>query len=468
MCVAAGTRQGFLFAIPPPGRSARQVCSCLAIPAERKAGMSDSPASHLSLPMSERPTVDISVETRPSWRQWLIDRNPCFLLSGVCMLLGCFLISREIHQADPGSAGFVLMLVGLIVVMNIYEAAVIGMGLWLSRSQALVRDSRHLLGLALLLLIDAAFVYQETATADPWLGGTIAGLAGVLGIIKLLIIMRGVGVSLPLTSCVAVSLALIGLYALPVLMRLLAGDGFVSMPAMMGVWAAVGLVIAGYALPISWATRQPARDRDHQQLQCLIMTGGMTLPLLALCAHGWVGMWVYGNGFTPAFLSPIILGVAAIMLRQHARLGGTRPTARAVAVMVGLALGTAMSAPAELVLVFDGPWPSISPLRGSLLVSAVLLAWAWALTGGILTAFSAASLLFAALLGHTHSAIWHNAGRLVDWLAGLLPDDRLGWGVLAVAVAFVLLALGGGLGWKRERATRERAGASDQLITAEE
>lgn len=425
--------------------------------------MSDSIASHLSLPISERPTIDISVEPSRPWRQRIIDRNPCFLLSGVFMLVGCFLISQEIHLTDPSSPGFVQMLIGLVVVLNIYEAAVIGLGLWLSRSQTLVRDARHLLGLALLLLIDSAFVYNETATADLWLGGLIAALVGLLSVVKVVIITRGVGIRLSLPGLIAIGLALIGLYALPVTLRLIASDGFVPAAAMMGVWVAMGLVTAGYALPLGWATAGPPRDRDHQQLQHLIRAGVIALPLLALLVHAVMGLWVYGNLFTPAFASPVILGAAAVLLRQHDRLGGARPAARAVGGLTVAAVVAAMFPPGELLHVFHRPWPSVSPLRGTLLLAVGLTVWAWLLAGGLKLVIAGAAMLLSALLGHTPSQMWGNTLDAALWMRALLPDDRLGWGVLAVCAAFGLLMVGGGMSWRRERVARQRSAAIGRL-----
>jgi len=425
--------------------------------------MTDSPSPSLALPLSQRPTIDISVESARPWRQRIIDRNPCFLLSGVSMLVGCFLISREIHLTDPSTAGFVGMLVGLVVVLNIYEAAVIALGLWLSRSGTLVRDARHLLGLAVLLLIDSAFVYQETATADVWLGGLIAGIAGLLSIVKVMVITRGVGVRLSRAGLVSVGLSLLALYALPVVMRLIANDGFVPLQAMMGLWAVLGLVTAGYALPLHWAERVPARDLDHQQLQRLVRAGVIALPLVALMLHAMMGLWVYGNGFTPAFVSPIILGAGAVLLRQHAKLGGAKAATRALAILILAALIASVAPPSELTYSIEGPWPSVSPLRGSLLIGAGLMVWAWLLAGGLQVVCSAVVMLLATTLGHTPSSMVSNLIDALRWLRDLLPSNRLGWGMLAVLLAFGLLVLGGGMSWWRERAARDRARATARL-----
>ena len=105
-------------------------------------------------PAQEEVTGSFASDTRTQpWWSWIIDRNPLFLLSGICMFAGCFAISRAIH-AEPDAPNALWMLLGLLAVLNLYELMVIALGLLLSRSAALVRDARHLLGLALLLMID--------------------------------------------------------------------------------------------------------------------------------------------------------------------------------------------------------------------------------------------------------------------------------------------------------------------------
>ena len=151
------------------------------------------------LPLSQRETVDLAVEPEPKRNQWLwlIDRNPLFLISGVCMLGGCYLVSGAIHAYDPAEVGegtLLIMLVALLAILNVYEFAVIWLGLALSRSKTLVRDTRHLLGLALLLLVDAAFVYNETSIFKPEIGGLIAAAAAVLALIKAGWITRSLGI----------------------------------------------------------------------------------------------------------------------------------------------------------------------------------------------------------------------------------------------------------------------------------
>jgi hypothetical protein len=179
-------------------------------------------------------------------------------------------------------------------------------------------------------------------------------------------------------------------------------------------------------------------------------------------------MWVYGSAFAAAMLSPVILGATAVILRHHARLGGAQPAARAACVMVLAAVVAAALPPGELVHVFESLWPSVSPLRGVLLIAPLLLFWAWWFSGGVVLLVYAAVLAIGGMLGHTLGVMRLRLITGWDWLwqmlALLLPDDRLGWGFAGVLLAFLLLAAGGGASWARQRIARRRSEASGLLI----
>jgi|GEM_PF-2133465 len=408
------------------------------------------------LDMSERETIDLDPvpePKRPRW-DWLIDRNPLFLISGVFMLVGCFLVSREIHEADPASVGDATvlgLLIALLVVLNVYEFAVIGLGLILSRSRTLVRDTRHLLGLALLLLADASFVYTETGIFNPGVGAAIAGVATLLAAGKALILMRAIGLKPNRIAFGVTTLTIAAMYFLPIAVRLIADDGFLHPAAAYGVWATVGLIAGLHALPPRWMNASHALSEDHRQLQKIISIGLAALPLISLIGHAAAALWVYENPFNPMILSPVLLGAAAILLRQHLSLGGGRPSAQAATLLIASAIVASMIRQESLIYesqVYS--WVAISPLRGVLLVSPLLLVWAWMVGGrrpaGII---NAALPLVAAMLGHTPGVMLHHAAWLLQGVYAYLPRTRLAWGTLGISSAFACLGLGGLMSWWR-------------------
>lgn len=407
------------------------------------------------LPLSQRETVDLAVEPEPKRNQWLwlIDRNPLFLISGVCMLGGCYLVSGAIHVYDPAEVGegtLFIMLIALLAVLNVYEFAVIWLGLALSRSKTLVRDTRHLLGLALLLLVDAAFVYNETSIFKPEIGGLIAAAAAVLALIKAGWITRSLGIRPTRGAIVAVSISLTAMYAVPVIVRLLASDGFLSQPQAMLVWCGLGAVIAAYAIPLRWVTLKASVEPDHIQLQRLVVGGLIVLPLVSVVGHACALLWVYENAFELSMLSPLLLGLAAIILRHQEKLGGPAASAKAASIVVACAIVPCLLPVEELTINTAYTWLAFSPLRGVLLISPLVLAWAWWISGrGIFGAITTVLPLFASALGHTPTAMIAHLRWLIEAVARWLPRSQLQWGALAIITAFACLIVGALISWRR-------------------
>ena len=412
------------------------------------------------VPLSQRETIDMDAEElggeaakSDRWR-WLIDRNPLFLISGVCMLGGCFLVSGAIHAYDPAAVGedsVLIMLIALLAVLNVYEFAVIWLGLALSRSQTLVRDTRHLLGLALLLIVDAAFVYNETSIFKPEVGGMIALIAAALALVKAGWIAKALGIRPTRSTVGVIAFSLTMMYALPIAVRLMASDGFLSQPMAMLVWCGLGLVVAAYALPLRWLNFESRQNPDHAQLQRLVAGGLIVMPAISVVGHACALLWVYENAFELSMLSPMLLGLAAVILRQQHRLGGPAASAKASAIVVACAIVTCLiPTDARTYESLTYAWLAFSPLRGVLILASTVLCWGWWISGrGIVMGITTALPWLFASLGHTPSAMVRHARWLIENIANWLPHTQLQWGALAICAAFACLLVGGLISWRR-------------------
>lgn len=425
------------------------------------------------IPLAQRDTIDLPAEPPPSKWEWVMDRNPLFLLSGVLMLAGCFLVSQTIHEADPAEVGdgvVLKMLIGLLVVLNVYEFAVIGLGLALAKTRTLVRDTRHLLGLAMLLLVDAGFVYTESGIFAPSVGVWIAAIATLLACVKAWLVLRALDIELSLPAMGVTCLSLAGMYGLPVIVRAAAHDGFLGEPQAYLTWAGVGLLVGLYAVPGRWVWFGPTHSEDHRALQRLVSIGLVGLPIVSLIGHAGAALWVYENNFEPSVLSPLLLGVAAIILRHHVALGGGRPTAQAATLVVACAVVASLF-PSEA-LVYQSKqasWVAVSPLRGVLLIAPLLLGWAWWIGGRRPVGLGNAMIpLIAAALGHTptvmigHTRWLAEATRLL--VIDYLPKTKLQWGTTAISAAFAFLIIGGLLSWWRRGREQTEAAAGELIV----
>src|SRR5437762_3078566 len=87
----------------------------------------------------------------------LATHNPFYLLSAACMLAGCLALTNSLSWSPIGAR----RLLTLIVTLNVYEAALIWLALFLVTRRDLIRDGRMLLVLEAFFLVDTAFLNAE-------------------------------------------------------------------------------------------------------------------------------------------------------------------------------------------------------------------------------------------------------------------------------------------------------------------
>ena len=115
---------------------------------------------------SDSPAAPAPQLARRNWFNFIIDHNPCYLLSGLFMLAGCWLLNFALYT----KAGDIRKLLLLLLIVNIYEFLLITLGLALIKRIAFKRDGRILLALEALFLIDITFTSGILSTIDLSIG----------------------------------------------------------------------------------------------------------------------------------------------------------------------------------------------------------------------------------------------------------------------------------------------------------
>src|SRR5438552_15522935 len=117
---------------------------------------------------------------RRSLFRFIIDHNPFFLLSAVCMLGGCLALTNSLSWS-PIRLQRLLM---LVVTLNIYEALLITLAIFLIAKRRLVRDCTILLMLEAFFLVDVTFLHAELFAASLRIGLVVNSIILVLAIAK--------------------------------------------------------------------------------------------------------------------------------------------------------------------------------------------------------------------------------------------------------------------------------------------
>jgi hypothetical protein len=390
--------------------------------------------------------------SRAPWVRTLLDYNPFYLLSAMCMLVGLFSLNDSLDWS-PLPLFNILM---LITILNLYEILLIGLGIFLL-GRGLRRDAVTLFVLEGFFLVDAGFLNAEVFTQDfhVGVGANVALL--ILAVMKVAVIFRALRLPLASGPFTLVVTQLVVLLAMPGMFKFVSLDRFGALPALVlyAYWWIVGatVALAGVLLRRTNLTGGPALDRFGRNRSVVVTLIG--LGFVSIFAHLCTSNWVYGVRWYAANLSPVMLGLAAAVVVAGSALR-LKPLSR---------LRAAISLPIAAVL-FSAAFPGalefqpggllvFSPLRLALLGSAgvfILTLCAW---NQPLFAIPSTGCLLAAGMGHSLSGIAQNIASIgdmfVEAVRSVLPQSAAHWGVTSVVVAFVLLAAGVGLSLLRAR-----------------
>lgn len=361
----------------------------------------------------------------------LHSRNPFYLLSAVCMLTGCYALSRAIGL-QPGNWK---PLVELIGVLQIYEFVLLGLAMFLSKQDRMPGDARMAFLLGLLFIADATFLNTELAASSPWIAPWMA-LAHLAFLVPKWLFLRD---ALALTSLrvLALTPAQIGLLVyIPGTFSAIhfmdsrvhaLGLGRAMLPLVIYVvWWLVGM------LPLAYLWADGDSEHGHDRLARSISRASLYVPSVSILVHLFMLHWLYGLPVYASYLTPLYLGVATNVVYTLAK--SSTPTRRLLqwgAPLVAVFLSS--SYPDSLVFVVGGAFV-VTPLRLALLgIAATLLIHRFLSSQ---PAFGWASILAVALMfsGHSFDVMRMRLRRVV-------PDTVGEFGVAALVAAFALLAL---------------------------
>ena len=373
-----------------------------------------------------------------SWLTRLADHNPFYLLSGVCLLLGCFLVSSAVGEEREWAAG---LLLGLLATTWAYELIALGLGIYLVRRLGLARDGAYLLAVALVLLVDGALLYNELMMLAPRLATGVAVAALVLAAVKLGLLVRLLDVPLNVRAWVLVGASLLVLLSLPGAVRALAQAEMLDAAWLYGGWWLAGTLVAVHGV------ERLRRDVGEVSTLARLVRGAvLVLPWVSVVGHLLALHYVFEQRLLLDHVGPMLLG---LMVYACAQMRGPGQGRAVMAAFMGLwAVIVSLPAAAELefALAWAGDWP-VTSLR--LMLIATGLAWlvvtavqrrGWWLAGLSLLVFVLAGA------GHTRQAIrdglvqWWNDG--LERVRGLLPETQMQWGLTVLVLAFVFLAVG--------------------------
>jgi len=343
--------------------------------------------------------------------------NPFYVVSAAAMLLGCWLLGEAL-QLEAGKLAGLLV---LMLVLQVYELLLTGLGVHLVGTGRAPRDGVVVLALASAFLMNATSLSAECVTADVGLGTAAAAATGVLGVLRLGWVRRTTPGLLSDGAAVALGGHAIFILAVPVVAAQLAAARLMGPGALYVLWwATAALPIARSVLLAGTSARPGRASVAHARWAWM--------PASMVLLHLWQAGYIHSVGFRLAYLAPFLLGLA---LTARPEEQGKKLALPVAAVFISILTG----------------WDLTVHLLG-LAVSAARIALAAGALAWVYLGWRDRDPWLAGLaIGG--AAVWllgpHAltlAEIVAPLLAGALPRDRFGWGTLTVIAAFVLLAAG--------------------------
>ncbi len=392
--------------------------------------------------MTDQKTIDMLPQARTLLRR-IADHNPFFLISGVLMLAGCFMISGSAHD-DPD---VIWPVVGLVAVFNVYEGMIIALGIYLSRVRRFTRDAGFLLMLEVLLLCDVSLTYNELLLKSLPIGLVVSSTALALVGVKLLLLDWGLGLRTTKTGAWLITTLIAMLFVLPGLFRELIRMDLLREGHFYAAWWVLAAVPLVTAISQPWFILRPSNDLQLDKLRLWTTRLLIMIPLASLLLHLCAAHYVNDRPIHLYILAPLVLGLTWAWVYRRSRSVTVQRVVATTFAAGCAAVALSASFPASMAVPIYGGWAELfSPLRLVMVVTAVLFTYVWLWRGAWVCLPAALGLVFTAGLGHTVSAIGDRAQALIQraraLCSSLLPESIAGWGAVATAASFVFLALG--------------------------
>ena len=375
---------------------------------------------------------------KPNPFRFLIPHNPMFLLSATCMFLGCYLINSalDVRTGDTGK------LVALLATINVYEVALLFLGVTLLRRASFHRDGTLLLLIQMLFLTDAPFLLAQSAMASAHWLSTFNVILLAAAIAKCIFALRSLKISLhPRTlGFLLVQLTLV-YCALPLFLSHVAVDGIINADPMYAAWWIAGLLPLVYDV----LARLAPLPADISPQQKFLRRAYLIVPWLFLIAHLAFFQYAYRSPFTFADLSPALLGLAIATVRLRPE----NPTARSNVIalrVIFITLAMCFAIPADPASLDTPRLLSVSPQLATFVAAILTVAYCIHLHLAVYAACVIAMIALVHRFGPSPSTVADQLSvgfsKFYNFLTQLMPHTATTWGIVSITAAFALLGIG--------------------------
>lgn len=396
---------------------------------------------------------------------FLTLHNPFYLLSAASMLGGCILLTNSTSWSPIKFT----RLLTLLATINLYELLLLGLGLFLvaRRGEENRRDAGQLLVLAVVFMLDAAFLVSELVSTRLVLGSVLSGVLLMLSVGKFWLILRVSRVPVDMGRFVAASGMVLAVFVIPCVLKYVGDTRVTSFDLLACWWIA-------FVLWLVWdiVSRTPANGSFSERMPVRFVLLMVALPYLSLLTHIGILHYVYNHAFTAAHAAPVLLALTLILARLPMPINSELAQLRHVlqVSLPAIAFFCSNSARADLSIQLAGHL--LAP--GTLTLATAYFVYAWVyfpnklvhatlMGGGVVVWHLFGPTLYQMLQWITRlvSGMWGylvmGCQYVVNLMVALIPRNSTQWGVISILASFGLLALGARITLKSSRPSAEPA-----------
>jgi hypothetical protein len=361
------------------------------------------------------------------------------------MLASCLALTNSLSWSPIAMR----RLLTLLVTLNVYEAALLAIALFLVTRRGLRRDGRMLLLLQAFFVADFTFLNAEiaTSTRDPGTGILINAIVFALAAVKLGVVMWVLRPNISPMQFGFVMLQLAVLFAVPCVLRVMdANQGTVRAKHLYVVWWLAAILPAAYEL-VAWIDASRQSPLLPAKTQAAPARAYLSIPYLSLLTHVGILHWVYNVPFYGAHAAPVMIGLALVINRFSPQSSMPRADALLLRVLLPLA---AVLVSANNPFAFEMPWryPRLVLTPLNLAIGAAFLTYLYCFLLPHAKLFLAVGTAIAAtyVFGPSRDQIGATAKSYWIWTTEtgdkLVPRTTADWGVIGLVASFVFLGIG--------------------------
>jgi hypothetical protein len=398
-------------------------------------------------PLPPRETRTRMMKPRPLLVRLVAEHNPFYLLSAACMLASCLALTNTVTWNPIATK----RLLTLIVTLNLYEAALLAIALFLvSGGRRNLRDGRVLLLLQAFFLADFTFLNAEIATSSNAFstGLIVNAVLFVLAAVKIGLVLRVLKPAFTLMQYGFVLLQLGILFATPSIFRWVNLHRHAIGPRdFYALWWVTALLPAVYEVVSRFDVWRATPTSVAARAQAAPTMTYLWLPYVSLLTHFGILHYVYDTGFHAAHAAPVLLGLTLILNRVSPTSLMPRRDLMVLRFLLPLA-AVMVSMGRMFAFPLHATYPVVTLTPLNLAIDGAFLTYVWCFLRPNARLFVATWAVAKSMyiLGPTHQQMeqWLNSGW--EWTATstdrMMPKTVADWGLIGLVGSFAFLAIG--------------------------